>query len=686
MGRTAAIRKNHFKAVTQKKIQRSNRVEYIKKQRKNLTSGTRKNQKVELRHHSVKLNLSDQKLELIYQQIGTAARIPQASRDLISILNRDIEIPSSFTFTYKDFLIRAVHEFMQVLPSLVLDEYGSSCVEKLIIQLYRYIKENDSEKSELKIESFIETVLNLDSAEYREKTKEFLLKTYEVDAQDEDYLLSTYAPQLDLLSLAQHMYSRRIIWSIIEYGTSSQIRYIVNKISNEVSSLAFHRHGSILIQKLLKQKGKIALFLEKELIPIISQLIQDRVGFKIALSLINDRTKLTIVNQLSNDSKFSLILVQTNRGTRFLIQLLMLDTFEDSCKKESDNTIIPVNISEVISNASTDVLADLRKVTELIAEPLIPEFFNMASSTTLNFLLQAILIAASASNCVPIQKAILDAIKEDIIYLSRHEIGIHVIQAVLNYGSELLQNSVTKKLCSQIKLIMNDQYGTLAIRALLSSKKASSIIDALEPYLMELLFDMNGNLIIQCMLRSSTPSYRSKFIQKFILKDIVNLCQHKYASHVIYDLLDLIEPNQFNAICVKLSDYYVDMAHHISARFIVEKLSKLNPTTRSTLLKSFHQLIYSKGTQGVLLQVYSSSTDNERTSLIESFIMPNIKEIATRKESSIVLQKLIGFEKSQENPILIPILKEKMSDASFHNYLLGDFFGRFIIELIKSFK
>ena len=447
--------------------------------------------------------------------------------------------------------------------------------------------------------------------------------------------------------LSEHHIARAVLWGVVEFGTDSHKQMVWNAISPNVVETACHRHGSKILLKLMQHYPAAGLEIVAAILPSIQNIILDPIGAVVAEAVvaadspITDKQRASLVESLK-DTLPSLL--TDKRGQRFVMAVL-------SATSNSD--------------VSTTVLSALPLETVK----------TMCTDSRGNFLIQKLVACGAAA-----QEHVLNALSGSLLEASLHPIGTHVVVALFEKGEKKTLHRVTSELRPHVMDLVGSRHGSLVVRAALQ-KVDASLLKGLD--LTALMYDPNGNLVVQELLRAMPVAERVSFFRKYVQDDIEKIAYHAYASHVLYTLLDLVDPKvQVEAIAALLP-HQLELSKHVNGRFVVERMIEANKESRNLLVQNFVNLSFSKGTHFVLLKLYSV-LDEPTKKKLASDVAPSAAQMACDSNATLVLQKLLQADRklSMENkkastPMLDSVraaLKPCMSQIA------QDFFGKFVVN------
>ena len=708
MGRKGAVEKSRKAAANVQRQKRAQRTEKARTDRRGVDeNASRKLARVVKRRPEP----NEEQRKLLSKQMGLAAIVPGASNDLCTLLravvgrNQPIAVAASKAEAGKkrardddeeqaqddtvddstvpiviredaaDVLTDAVEGLSSKLADIVCDELGARVVTTLISSLAAFHKANAAGAASTVPEpsAVVEALLNLEAiaangAAGAGDDDDEEAVAIEVDERDADYIEPTIRPKLDVLSLAQHHSARSVVWAMIEHGTKKQQKKIAEALLPIASELAVHRHGSIALLRLLEAGEKNAKILAASLMPIIPTLVADPVGYNVAAALINDGNKIHVFDALGDSSRAVKTLNQEKRGSRFLVKLL--------------------SVSE---GAKDEALSMVGTVAERIAAPLTNDLETMASDRQGNFLFQALFKAAVAAGNVPLQRKLYGAVSKNLLDYCKDKIAVHVVLCFAKHGdAKAIKQPMLGILRSSLVDLVAHQQGSLVVRTLIQSSGGNeSVYGMLEQHIDGLMQDPHGNIVVQELLKVMTSAQRNGFIAKHVKKNLLALCQHKFAAHVIHGLLDVVDASAHNELSTMLRPHVITLTQHVSGRFIVEKLVAQFKEVRDQLLSNYISLAQMQGTHHVLCQVFLNSDQKTKQKLVSTVIMPSLKDFCCNKCASVLIQKIIQAEQGlpKEKRVLVPeLIRVFTAQRGLPQTLSHDFFGRFVVELINNFQ
>jgi hypothetical protein len=279
-----------------------------------------------------------------------------------------------------------------------------------------------------------------------------------------------------------------------------------------------------------------------------------------------------------------------------------------------------------------------------------------------------------------------------------HPIAVHVVVALVGATHKCgpaLFASLTKMLArpEAILELVRDKNGSLVIRKLiacagvdasgkgLGAVAAAGLVRAIEDHLGTLMYDPTGNLVVQEVLQACGQANAANFFRKNLRgEELAAACQHPHAAHVVHCLFGVLDARTHAELCAQLKPQVVELAKHINGRFIVEQAIPAHREIRDTLLRHFVELAFAKGTQHVLVSLVKALDAASKKNLLQSLLIPKLRDLAANATGSIVLQKIL-----QSDEEIYKRIKEVLQgNAQLSKALSADFFGKFVVHILGA--
>ncbi|CCW67695.1 unnamed protein product [Phytomonas sp. Hart1] len=386
-------------------------------------------------------------------------------------------------------------------------------------------------------------------------------------------------------------------------------------------------------------------------------------------------------------------LCQTKRGTRFLGTLISADSSTEK---------------NITSTASAAIMQVLGKIVEESASLIQDMSISPYGNFLVQKLIQVVLLVRGDNdkNALELFSRIVHVLTHNgdpatTHSLASHPIGVHVICTLIdtallligsNSGSGNKNYRVVEEIVSFLTLpkhVANaicDQYDSLLVRRLMpllkqkQSNLGKMLASTIEQTMSSLLYDPIGNLVVQEYFQVIGPDAASKFTSKLMEEEILAMCRSPFASHVLFTLLDVINPAARVSLCSTLKPHVLAIATHVNGRFIVERLVASSREVRDELVRQFYALAREKGTQHVLCSLVSHLDPRGKTHVIEKIIVPRLFELATHSCGSIVLQKLMQSDAG----IAAAVKKRIAQEKTLRNDLAQNFYGKFVVQIAEN--
>lgn len=201
--------------------------------------------------------------------------------------------------------------------------------------------------------------------------------------------------------------------------------------------------------------------------------------------------------------------------------------------------------------------------------------------------------------------------------------GNYLIQKLIGYCNEAKLNLILEILQFNLFQISINQHGTRALQKIIDSLvnqyQLDLLVQGLQPYIIELIKDLNGNHVIQKILNKFKP-IQCQFIYNSILDDLVTVATHKHGCCVLQKCLNHVIPLQ-----------------------LVEFLKKI------LQFGTFFKLINDQFGNYVLQYLISINSININYKIYDNFLKFGINNLCNLKFSSNVIEKFLKNCFTNEN-------------------------------------
>lgn len=418
-------------------------------------------------------------------------------------------------------------------------------------------------------------------------------------------------------------------------------------------------------KKARKEEGESRTSAEADLRGLLLRLLDNPVSAPVVHQLVSDENRLTIFTTLGFSS-----LCSSKRASKFLIRLLELDS--------------PTLATQLLETIFSD-------------EGCVTTFVDSATDSVANFTCQKVielLVKVPENKSLVLFRRVLELLTPKLTEMAHHGIGVHVVVCFIDVASKLHEKSkavkqIADQLCrpeNTLEMIRN-KHGSLVVRKLIEAcaahpGTAGLLFSTVEQHMTTLMYDATGNLIVQQLLRSGGPQAANAFFKKYLRgENLVAAAQHPSASHVVFTLLDCVDPQSLTELCGSLKPHVAQLAKHVNGRFIVEKILPLQRDIREALLRQFVPLSMAKGTQHLLLALMNAADQTTRQNLIQNILLPQFRSLATNAVSTIVLQKLL-----QGSPVFLDAVRKYAAREAptLLRDISQDFYGKFVAQIVNS--
>ena len=136
---------------------------------------------------------------------------------------------------------------------------------------------------------------------------------------------------------------------------------------------------------------------------------------------------------------------------------------------------------------------------------------------------------------------VFEAVRVDVIPLAMDPFGNYLIQKLVQYGTVEQRIALVGGASSQLIPIALNVHGTRVVQKMIevadTDEQVEMLIASMEPRVMDLILDMNGNHVVQRCL-ASLPPQRASFIYAAVRTETVRVSTHRHGCCVLQRCLD----------------------------------------------------------------------------------------------------------------------------------------------------
>ncbi|CBH17648.1 pumilio-repeat, RNA-binding protein, putative [Trypanosoma brucei gambiense DAL972] len=350
-------------------------------------------------------------------------------------------------------------------------------------------------------------------------------------------------------------------------------------------------------------------------------------------------------------------------------------------------------LQEILSHDLTELASnEAAEIFNVVLSACEANIVEMCSSGDANFVVQAaisLIPHTGQKEAVTNFKHLLQLLGPQLSSLVDHPISVHVVVCVVVTANSLPNKAIVEEVAamlvkrSNVGDLLSDARGSLVVRKLLplckvkESKVGELLVSAIERDITALMYDSIGNVMVQEYIKV----FGAEKIARSLIKadELLRMCQHVYASHVVVCLFDHVGASTHTALCNALRAHVVTLTRHNNGRFVVEKAIPASRDICDVLLRNFVSLACEKGSQHVLCTLMASLDQQGKGRVVE-LVLSGLAQMATQQSSSIVLQKLL-----QMDDLLLQKVREKLKqDPRLRNNLAQNFYGKFVVQISES--
>ncbi|KAI8094593.1 armadillo-type protein [Thamnidium elegans] len=224
--------------------------------------------------------------------------------------------------------------------------------------------------------------------------------------------------------------------------------------------------------------------------------------------------------------------------------------------------------------------------------------------------------------------------------------GNYLCQKLLERCDDAQRSSIVQVIAPEFLKICLSMHGTRAVQKLIeflsTKRQIQAVIVALEPNVVALIKDLNGNHVIQKCLHKLSPEH-NQFIYDTVSRHCIEVASHKHGCCVYQRCIDHATPTQKTQLVNVITQHALPLVQDPFGNYVVQYVLELGDAKYS---------------------------DN----LIRRFIDP-IRELSVQKFSSNVIEKCIRVAERDTKRLLIAGITnhpqmEKFLRDSYANYVI----------------
>ncbi|RNF10609.1 putative pumilio-repeat, RNA-binding protein [Trypanosoma rangeli] len=675
MGKKASFERAHQRHVQHTREQRKRKVAAARALRRGEDTSGRLIKRTTLK----KPQLSDEKKAMLVEQFSQACRIPATSEDLCTLL-RSVGLERAQS--------EASHKRRR--DEDTTDDFMLSTIADTFLQLDHQAAVTTEDTDEEEPMTLLEVVLQ-DECGGRVVCALIAALDAANNGKKPMVLDAVTKPFEENETLYEHYVACKVMSSLVQHGgreIQERVLQVLRQHAKTVDQLQAqlrNRHSAVTIQHLIEHfPTETVAWLGDTL--GITELVTENTKKRQKTTHNASDTQETLLSLILDPvaspvmRAFILCSVNSSALLRFM-DLAPLLVNKRGCKFLQDilSPELPKWASEVEANATLDVVVNSCE-TKLL---------EMCTSADANFVVQAIigLIPRTGKSSMEGHfKHILKLLGPHLSYLATHYIGVHVAMALVVAslathmkdivediaGALLTRDSVADMLC--------DPNGSLVVRKLMplcgvkESKVGQLLLKAIGRDMDTLMYDAIGNLTLQEYIKFCGGEELARKLCKS--DELLSMCQHAYASHVVGCLFDNVKATMHTHLCHALYPHVVTLSKHLNGRFVVEKAIHANRDICDLLLRHFMELTREKGTQHVLCTLMLNLDERGKRRVV-SMIISGLADLAMQQCSSIILQKMMLTDAL----LLNAVKNELVQNPRLRNNLAQNFFGKFVVQI-----
>ncbi|EDO17616.1 hypothetical protein Kpol_1061p41 [Vanderwaltozyma polyspora DSM 70294] len=248
--------------------------------------------------------------------------------------------------------------------------------------------------------------------------------------------------------------------------------------------------------------------------------------------------------------------------------------------------------------------------------------------------------------------AIFNETKEHTVELMTDSFGNYLIQKLLERVTVEQRLEIAQISAPYFVDIALNPHGTRALQKLVecvgTEEEAQLVVDSLQPSIVELSKDLNGNHVVQKCLQKLDPTY-FQFIFDAASQDCVDIATQRHGCCVLQRCLDHGNKDQRRGLCEMLLSNIDQLSIDPFGNYVVQYV-----ITKESEEKAFD---------------YSYK--------IVEVLKPKVKDLSLHKFGSNVVEKILKTPALSE-PLILELLKN--NDESEIQMLLNDSYGNYVLQ------
>ncbi|KAI0527039.1 hypothetical protein KFK09_002635 [Dendrobium nobile] len=303
------------------------------------------------------------------------------------------------------------------------------------------------------------------------------------------------------------------------------------------------------------------------------------------------------------------------------------------------------------------------------------------------------LMAKNQHGCRFLQRKLTQCSQEDIdeiffeiichiVELITHPFGNYFVQKLLELCNEVQMTLILKvitRTTGELFRMSCDMHGTRAVQKLIETLKtpeqASFVLSSLEPYILSLMKNINGNHVAQRCFQYL--SKYSKNLMDAVISHCIELAKDRQGCCVLQTCLKHSDGDQKKRLMTKISSYSLLLAKDPYGNYVVQFVLDLkDPRTTAAVLNqlkgNYEHLSMQKYSSNVVEKCLKFSGENNCVQIIEELMnSPRLRQILQDKYGNYVMQSALRESKMYRDLHVALVATIKRHDWALRNSPYG---------------
>jgi hypothetical protein len=250
-----------------------------------------------------------------------------------------------------------------------------------------------------------------------------------------------------------------------------------------------------------------------------------------------------------------------------------------------------------------------------------------------------------------------------IIELMTDPFGNYLCQKLFEHCNEQQRNVLIATSSPALAVIAENQHGTRALQKMIeflhTSEQVAMVTAALDPWVVKLVQDLNGNHVIQkCLTRLGAE--QSQFIYDSVAKNCVQVGTHRHGCCVLQRCIDHSQGVQRANLIGQIISCAFDLVQDPFGNYVVQYILDLDePVFTKPLCESFHGKVVAlskqKFSSNVIEKCLRTADMDTKRALVEEMIGSELERMLRDSFANYVVQTALDH--------VDPSTRARLSDA-----------------------